>query len=108
MEPNRVDLLKSNWLAACLAFDSLRAEDLINQAFALYPVETVCFEILQKAIGEIGQLWYEGKASVQQEHFATALAVRRIETLISATPAHPANAPFSRAARQGNGIAFRR
>lgn len=86
VEPNRVDLLKSNWLAACLAFDSLRAEDLINQAFALYPVETVCFEILQKAIGEIGQLWYEGKASVQQEHFATALAVRRIETLISATP----------------------
>src|SRR5574340_659839 len=86
VEPNRIELLKSNWLAACLAFDALRAEDLINQAFAMYPVETVCFEILQKAIGEIGQLWYEGKASVQQEHFATAMAVRRIETLISATP----------------------
>lgn len=86
VEPNRIDLLKSNWLAACLVFDALRAEDLINQAFGLYPVETVCFEILQKAIGEIGQLWYEGKVSVQQEHFATALAVRRIETLISATP----------------------
>src|SRR5574340_651346 len=41
VEPNRIDQLKSNWLAACLAFDTLRAEDLINQAFAMYPVETV-------------------------------------------------------------------
>lgn len=86
IEANRIDLVKSKWLQACLAFDALSAEDLINQAFALYPVETVCFEILQKGIGEIGKLWYEGKASVQQEHFATSLAVRRIETLISVTP----------------------
>ncbi len=83
---NRIDMLRTNWMNACLYFDALIAEDIINQAFALYPVETVCFEILQKGVREIGHLWYENKATVHQEHFASALAMRRIETLISATP----------------------
>lgn len=86
VEKSRIDLLRSKWLSACLSFDAVEAENLINQAFALYPVETVCFEILQQGISEIGHLWFEGKVSVQQEHFATALAMRRIETLLSVTP----------------------
>lgn len=86
VEKSRIDLLRSKWLSACLSFDALGAEDMINQAFALYPVETVCFDILQKGISEIGHMWFEGRVSVQQEHFATALAMRRIETLLSVTP----------------------
>lgn len=86
VENDRIDNLRSRWLSACLSFDAGRAEEIINQAFAMYSVETVCFEILQKGIYNIGQRWYEGKASVQQEHFATALAVRRIESLITTMP----------------------
>ena len=86
VEHLRIDILRNGWLQACLAFDAIKAEDAVNQAFAMVPFETVCFEILQKGISEIGQLWYQGNASVQQEHFATVLAMRRIETLISATP----------------------
>lgn len=86
IENDRIDNLRSRWLSACLSFDAGRAEEIINQAFAMYSVEMVCFEILQKGIYEIGQRWYEDKASVQQEHFATALAVRRIESLITTMP----------------------
>jgi methanogenic corrinoid protein MtbC1 len=82
----RIDILRKNWLEACYKFDSSKAEDALNQAFALYPVETVCTAILQKALNTIGNEWYLGQASVQQEHFASALAIRRIETLITATP----------------------
>lgn len=85
-DPYRIHIFRNKWMDACLRFDSLTAEDLINQAFGLFPIETVCFEILQKGISEIGHLWYGGKASVQQEHFATAMAMRRIETVISVTP----------------------
>lgn len=84
----RVDDLRSRWLEACLNFDGIRAEEVLNQAFALYPVETVCSEVLQKGLHLIGGHWYEGKVSVQQEHFATAQAIRRLEALILATP-HP-------------------
>ena len=86
-QDTRLDHLSNRWLEACLAFDDRQSEDALNQAFALYPVETVCLEILQPGLGLLGQAWYKGQASVQQEHFASALATRRLETLISATPA---------------------
>jgi methanogenic corrinoid protein MtbC1 len=82
----RIDNLRNLWLDACLNFNDNQAEEALNQAFALYPVETVCMEILQQGLGLIGESWYRGKASVQQEHFASALATRRLETLITATP----------------------
>ena len=58
----------------------------MNQAFALHPVETVCVEILQRGLHEIGQGWYQDRVSAQQEHFASSLASRRLQTLISMTP----------------------
>ena len=78
--------LCAQWMAACLFFDETDAEEVLNQAFAMYPVEKVCTEVLQRGISEIGGLWYENRASVQQEHFASALAMRYLDTLISASP----------------------
>lgn len=75
-----------DWLAACLAFNEPLAEQTLNQAFALHPVETVCVEVLQKGLIEIGNLWYENRASVQQEHFASALVMRRLNALLAAAP----------------------
>ena len=85
---SRVDYFRRAWLDACLNFNGVGAENALNQAFALYPVEMVCSEVLQKGLQAIGNYWYEGKVSVQQEHFSTAQAVRRLEALILATP-HP-------------------
>lgn len=82
----RIDLLRGSWLEACLAFDESKAENVLNQAFALYPVEIVCTAILQEGMSSMGKYWYEGRASVQQEHFASGLSVRRLETLIAASP----------------------
>ncbi|MDX1663565.1 MAG: MerR family transcriptional regulator [Candidatus Promineifilaceae bacterium] len=78
--------LRDSWMDACLNFDERRAEYTLSQAFALYPPETVCMEVLQKGIAAIGWLWYEGQASVQQEHFASALAMRRLEALMAINP----------------------
>lgn len=84
---NPIDELRLSWVKACLNFDALQADEVINQAFAMSTVETVCFEILQKGLQQIGSFWYFNQATVQQEHFATAQALRRIETLISSAPA---------------------
>jgi len=81
-----IDVLRQNWLEAVLAFDGLRADDVLNQAFAIYPVEMVCTGIIQQGIAEVGQGWYANRISAQQEHFASALATRRLEALIAATP----------------------
>lgn len=78
--------LRAGWVQACLRFDEAGAEGLLTQAFALYPVELVCVELLQRGLWEIGDLWYRNRASVQQEHFASRLALRRVENLIAAAP----------------------
>lgn len=81
-----VTQLRAEWIAACLAFNELLARQILAQAFALFSLEMVCFELLQKALGEIGEGWYEGRITVQQEHFASALAIRQLEALLNAAP----------------------
>jgi methanogenic corrinoid protein MtbC1 len=81
-----VDAFKSEWVSACLSFDDTRAEQIIAEAFSQYPPETVCFDILFEGLSEIGEEWYRGIVSVQQEHFASALVARRLNTLVSGTP----------------------
>jgi DNA-binding transcriptional MerR regulator len=78
--------LRQAWKSACLAFGEQKAEQILAQAFALYPPEVVCLELLQKGLAELGDGWYRGEVTVQQEHFASELAIRRLEALLAATP----------------------
>ncbi|MCS7220042.1 MAG: MerR family transcriptional regulator [Anaerolineae bacterium] len=81
-----LDHLRAAWLNACMAFDERAAEQMLNQAFALYDIESVCLQVLCQGLQEIGELWYRNQATVQQEHFAVELIVRRLHTLVQATP----------------------
>jgi len=78
--------LRDLWLNACLNFDEMGARQTLAQAFAMFPTEVVCFEILQKGLVEVGIGWYESKITVPQEHFASSQAVRQLETLLNAAP----------------------
>jgi len=84
---NMLDQLRNNWLAACLAFDEPAAELALAQALAIAAPELVCTELLQKGLSELGEGWYAGTVSVQQEHFASALAIRRLNALLAIAPA---------------------
>ncbi len=84
---NTVDDIRAAWIAACMNFDEASAERILTQAFALYQPEMVLTGLLQRALAEIGELWFQGKVTVQQEHFASALAMRRLNTLLAASPA---------------------
>lgn len=81
-----LESLRDQWLAACLSYDEAAAEQVLSLAFAQYSMETVAAEIIGPALHEIGEMWIRGQASVQQEHFLSALATRRCEVLISASP----------------------
>ena len=85
--PNQVDDFRRTWVDACLKFDEQRAEHILSQAFALFPLETVCLQVLQKGLSAIGEGWQQGRITVQQEHFASALALRRLEAMLAGMPA---------------------
>ncbi len=78
--------MSRDWLDACLAYDEQQSALILNQAFALYPPETVAVELLQRAAAQVGEGWYQGDVTVQQEHFCSALIVRRLEALVMAAP----------------------
>jgi DNA-binding transcriptional MerR regulator/methylmalonyl-CoA mutase cobalamin-binding subunit len=80
-----ISKLRDKWVDACLAFDRAEAEQILANAFALFPPEIVAVRLLQAGLSRIGALWYEGRASIQQEHFASAMSVQRLDMLIAAT-----------------------
>ncbi len=84
---HQLEDLRAAWLEACCAFDEPGAEAALTQALALYPVESVCFGLLIPGLAQVGDRWYRNEASPQQEHFASALAERRVESLLAAAPA---------------------
>jgi methylmalonyl-CoA mutase cobalamin-binding subunit len=43
-------------------------------------------ELLQRAAAQVGEGWYQGDVTVQQEHFCSAQLVRRLETMVMAAP----------------------
>ena len=85
-DDRQVGVAREAWLEACLAFDEGAAARTLAQAFARFPVETVCHELLCRGLHQLGEAWHADDVSVQQVHFATALAMQRIEMLLSASP----------------------
>lgn len=83
---NRIEELRQSWIHACLQFNESASEQILAQAFALYSPDIVCLQVLMKGLSIIGSQWYTGEATVQQEHFASALAMRRLHILLAAAP----------------------
>jgi DNA-binding transcriptional MerR regulator len=81
-----IEELRERWITACRSFDEDRAESVLNQAFGRFPPERVCLELLVNGLSQVGEGWYQGDLTVQQEHFASALALRRVEALLAAAP----------------------
>jgi DNA-binding transcriptional MerR regulator len=81
-----LDPLRRKWRDACQAFNEPEAELALAKALAIATPEAVCVQVLQKGLAELGEGWYAGKVSVQQEHFASALAARRLNAMFAVAP----------------------
>jgi methanogenic corrinoid protein MtbC1 len=79
-----LDLLRDRWILACLLFDDQSANQILNEAFAVAAPEMILIEVIQKGMALLGERWNSGSVIVQQEHFASAVAIRRVNTLLAA------------------------
>jgi MerR family transcriptional regulator, light-induced transcriptional regulator len=86
--------LSEDLLTALLTFDEARADAVLSEAFAIYPVEQVAEEVLAPTLLEVGERWHRGEATVVQEHFATALLRRRLNVMFHAYD-QPATGPLA-------------
>jgi len=82
-EPHTWDRLNSRLLASLVDFDSTRAEQILGEAFALYPMEDVFLKLVQPVMVEVGEQWHAGKLSITAEHFATQFVRRKLSGLFN-------------------------
>ncbi len=82
-EPHSWERLNTQLQAALLDYDERRAERILGEAFALYPLDDVFFKLVQPVMVEIGEQWHQGKVSVTVEHFATQFVRRKLSSILN-------------------------
>ena len=81
--PRPLHELKGDLVAALVDLDDARADRVIAEAHALYPVEDVVMELFQPAMVEMGALWHDGVINTTTEHFASSYVNGRLRQLMS-------------------------
>lgn len=56
-------------IAAIIAFDESRLEEIYNEALSLYPIEAVTGHVLMPLLVELGLRWETAQAGIAEEHF---------------------------------------
>jgi methanogenic corrinoid protein MtbC1 len=82
-EPHSWERLNHQFVAALTDFDEKRAEKIIGEAFALYPLDDVFFKLIQPTMVEVGEQWHQGKITVTAEHFATQFIRRKLSSIFN-------------------------
>jgi MerR family transcriptional regulator, light-induced transcriptional regulator len=81
--PRPLDALKADLVSALVDLDDARADRVIAEAHALYPVEDVVIELFQPVMVEMGTLWHDGVINTTTEHFASSYVNGRLRALMS-------------------------
>ncbi len=76
-------VLQDALVSALLDFQASRADDVVAEALALYPLETVVLSLVQPTLVEIGEGWHRGEVSIAQEHFASAHLRQKVGSLFN-------------------------
>jgi MerR family transcriptional regulator, light-induced transcriptional regulator len=68
---------------ALAIFNIPQADQILSEAFSIYPLERVLLELVQPAMVEIGERWHRGAINVAVEHFATQFIRRKLASLLT-------------------------
>ncbi len=79
-------------LMALIDLDDDRADEVMEQAFAMYTMSTVYVDIIAPTLVEVGEAWHRGEIYISTEHFATTYLRGRLLGLLQAYP-HRADMP---------------
>jgi methanogenic corrinoid protein MtbC1 len=67
---------------ALIDYDEAQAESILSEAYALYPIETVCLNMILPVFQQLGSDWEAGRIQVATEHFATNYLRRKLIALV--------------------------
>lgn len=73
-------------LDALTHFDEAGADQVLQEAFAVYGLELVTENIIAPGMAILGDRWHEGQISTAAEHFASNYLRRKLDAIINAAP----------------------
>jgi DNA-binding transcriptional MerR regulator len=79
---------------ACLNYDDLTANRVLDEVMAVYPIEQACQEVIVPALTRIGDLWRSDALPVATEHLASNLVRDRLAVLSRVSSVSP-NGPVA-------------
>lgn len=85
-EGGSLKTMSDDLLAAAHQFDMTHADQIISQAFAMFPVEDVCLHLLLPALGQVGNNWRSGDTSLAVEHFLSNLIRQHLLSIATVMP----------------------
>ena len=80
--PRPVASLKDELVQALVDLDDSRADEVLSEAHALHPVESVMLHVMRNAMIEIGDRWHAGAITTTTEHFASSYVQGRLRALL--------------------------
>lgn len=80
------ETLQQELLSALLEFSEERAEEVLAEAFSLYPLELVGEKLIAPVLIEIGERWHRGEVSVTTEHYASSYLQHRLAAILRTVP----------------------
>ena len=80
------ETLQKDLLTALLEFSEERAEEVLAEAFSLYPLELVGEKLIAPVLIEIGDRWHKGLVSVTTEHYASSYLQHRLAAILRTIP----------------------
>jgi MerR family transcriptional regulator, light-induced transcriptional regulator len=78
--------VRDGLLSALIGYDEAGADRLLEEAFAVYGLESVTAQVLAPAMVQLGDMWHEGRTSTAAEHFASNYVRRKLDAIINAAP----------------------
>jgi methanogenic corrinoid protein MtbC1 len=83
LDPADWHSLRQGLVEALARLDPVRADTILAQAFARFPLDDVCLQLIEPTLVEIGERWHAGMLSVGQEHFASGFIRRKLHALLN-------------------------
>jgi len=74
---------------ALVSLDDDRANEIMEQAFAMYTMPTVYVELITPTLIEVGEAWHQGDITISTEHYASTYLRGRLLSLLQAYPHRP-------------------
>jgi methanogenic corrinoid protein MtbC1 len=88
-------------ITALSRYDTRNAERILDELTAMSSAETVCQEVLQPALIEIGRRWESGQLTTSAEHFASAFVQRKVNALYNVSRPDVGKGPIVAACVEG-------